>query len=171
LTKDTLVVFDEIQSCESALASLKYFCEQLPQIPLIAAGSHLGLAVHRSEYSFPVGKVDLWTMHPMDFEEFLDASGRSDLVEMIRDYYLKPRSFPLHELAEEYYRNYLLVSGMPLVVSKHLLMQDFNYVRAEQKTISDNYLADMSKYTTTTESMRIREVFESLPYQLAENQQ
>ena len=67
--KTTLIIFDEIQACERALTSLKYFCEDAPEYHVIAAGSLLGIAVKRDRYSFPVGKVDMLNMYPMDFEE------------------------------------------------------------------------------------------------------
>ena len=80
----TLVVFDEIQLCERALASLKYFCEEAPDYHIIVAGSLLGVAVNRSQFSFPVGKVDIKTLYPMDMEEFL-ALGKADLGDRIRE--------------------------------------------------------------------------------------
>ena len=74
LKGDTLLIFDEIQSCERALTSLKYFCEEAPEYHIIAAGSLLGVALNREKYSFPVGKVDMLTLYPLDFEEFLWAT-------------------------------------------------------------------------------------------------
>ena len=71
----TLIVFDEVQLCERALTSLKYFCEEAPDYHIIVAGSLLGVAVNRAQFSFPVGKVDIKTMYPMDMEEFLLAGG------------------------------------------------------------------------------------------------
>ena len=80
----TLIVFDEIQACERALTSLKYFNEQANEYHIVAAGSLLGLAVNRGQYSFPVGKVDKITMYPLSFEEFLSATGNEKLIELIR---------------------------------------------------------------------------------------
>lgn len=82
--EDTLIIFDEIQASERALLSLKYFCEKAPQYHIIAAGSLLGVALNREKYSFPVGKVDMLTMYPLDFEEFLWAMGKKDLADLIR---------------------------------------------------------------------------------------
>jgi len=76
---DTLIIFDEIQACEQALASLKYFAERTPQYHIIAAGSLLGVAVKREKYSFPVGRVDMLQLYPMDFEEFLWAVGKKTM--------------------------------------------------------------------------------------------
>lgn len=80
----TLIVFDEMQLCERALTSLKYFCEDAPDYHIIAAGSLLGGAVNREKFSFPVGKVDMKTLYPMDMEEFLLALGEKKLVEQIK---------------------------------------------------------------------------------------
>ena len=82
---NTLIVFDEIQLCERAVASLKYFCEEAPEYHIIAAGSLLDVAVNREKYAFPVGKVDRYTMYPMDMEEFLLALDEKDLVERIHN--------------------------------------------------------------------------------------
>ena len=87
----TLIVFDEIQLCERAVTSLKYFCEEAPEYHVIAAGSLLGVAVNREKFAFPVGKVDRYTMYPMDMEEFLLAMGEEDLVKQIYDCYRKMR--------------------------------------------------------------------------------
>ena len=81
----TLIIFDEVQLCERALTSLKYFCEDAPDYHIVVAGSLLGVAVNRTQFSFPVGKVDIKTMYPMDMEEFMLALGEDDLVERIRE--------------------------------------------------------------------------------------
>lgn len=80
----TLIVFDEVQLCERALTSLKYFCEDAPDYHIIVAGSLLGVAVNRTKFSFPVGKVDMKTLYPMDMEEFMLALGEKDLTEQIK---------------------------------------------------------------------------------------
>ena len=77
---ETLIIFDEIQSCERALTSLKYFCEETPEFHIVAAGSLLGVAINRQNYSFPVGKVETITLYPLDFEEYLWARGRGSIV-------------------------------------------------------------------------------------------
>ena len=105
----TLIVFDEVQLCERALTSLKYFCEEAPEYHVIAAGSLLGVAVNRKKYAFPVGKVDRYTMYPMDIEEFITAVGKADLVSQIRACYdeNKPMPAALHEICLKLYRQYL----------------------------------------------------------------
>ena len=118
----TLIVFDEVQLCERALTSLKYFCEDAPEYHLIVAGSLLGVAVNRATFSFPVGKVELKTLYPMDLEEFLNACGEGELVERIRACFATDTPMPaaLHAAALSYYRQYLVVGVMPECVSKIL---------------------------------------------------
>lgn len=144
----TLIVFDEIQLCERALTSLKYFCEEAPEYHVIAAGSLLGVAVNREKYAFPVGKVDRYTMYPMDMEEFLLACGEQDLVRRIHACYEEDSPMPaaLHELGLKRYRQYLTVGGMPEVVARFIDTQDYTQVRHLLDTIQMDYLDDMSKY-------------------------
>ena len=116
----TLVIFDEVQKCERALTSLKYFCEEAPAYHIAVAGSLLGVAVNREEYSFPVGKVDMKTMYPMDMEEFMLALGKEDLVKRIKKCFDTNSPMPeiLHQEAMNLYRQYLVVGGMPECVIK-----------------------------------------------------
>ena len=104
LEEDTLIFFDEIQACERALTSLKYFAESDLKYNIIAAGSLLGIAINRQKYSFPVGKVKMLTLYPLDFEEFLWALDKKDLADMIRESFINDKEFSLHNLANEYYR-------------------------------------------------------------------
>lgn len=163
----TLIIFDEIQACERAITSLKYFNEQANEYHIVAAGSLLGLAVNRGQYSFPVGKVDKLTMYPLSFEEFLSATGNEPLIEMIRAAFSIFSPFALHEKALELYRTYLVVGGYPAAVQTYLNSGDFNAVRAEQSTISDAYIADMAKYTTPSDMMKSIEVYNSIYAQLS----
>lgn len=163
----TLIVFDEIQSCERALTSLKYFNEQAPEYDIIAAGSLLGVAVNRSNYSFPVGKVDFLKMFPMDFEEFLWAIGQEKMGELICEYYHSLEAFPLHEQAMGFLENYLSVGGMPAVVKTYIESNDQNQVINEQKGINHAYIADMAKYATPQETARLMDIWNSIPAQLA----
>lgn len=145
---NTLIVFDEIQLCERAVTSLKYFCEEAPEYHVIAAGSLLGVAVNREKYAFPVGKVDRYTMYPMDMEEFLLACGEEDLVDRIHACFNENSPMPaaLHEAALKRYRQYLAVGGMPEVVARFIDTQDYTQVRHVLETIQMDYLDDMSKY-------------------------
>ena len=167
LPGDTLLFFDEIQACERALTSLKYFCENAPEYHIIAAGSLLGIAVNREKHSFPVGKVKLVTLFPLDFEEFLLALGKENYAELIRQSFESNLPFSLHASAMDLYRTYLVTGGMPRPVLEYIEKQDFNFVLAAQKTINDVYVADMAKYATPLETAKIMAAFASLPAQLA----
>jgi len=164
---DTLMIFDEIQACERALTSLKYFCENAPEYHVIAAGSMLGVAMNREKYSFPVGKVDMLAMYPLDFEEFLTAVGNEPLVGLIKDSFTDFSPFSLHETALDLYRTYLVVGGMPQAVIEYVKTKDFNFVHAAQKTINDAYVADMAKYASPRETARIMAAWASIPAQLS----
>ena len=167
LKNDTLIIFDEIQACERALTSLKYFCEDAPEYHIIAAGSLLGVALNREKYSFPVGKVDMMTLYPLDFEEFLWATGNKNLCELIRDSYADFTPCSLHETAMDLYKTYLLVGGMPRVVSEYVDAKDFDFVISAQKALNDAYIADMAKYAAPQETTRIMAAWASVPAQLA----
>ena len=153
---NTLIFFDEIQLCERAVTSLKYFCEEAPEYHIIAAGSLLGVAVNREKYAFPVGKVDRYTMHPMDMEEFLLACGEKDLTSRIRTCYDKDIPLPtaLHTAALRLYRQYLAIGGMPEAVSRFVDTQDYTQVRHVLDTIQMDYLDDMSKYQNSANEIK-----------------
>ena len=165
----TLIIFDEIQACEQALTSLKYFAEEAPEYHIVAAGSLLGLAINRGKFSFPVGKVDMLTMYPMSFEEFLLATNNDTLIEKIRFSFssFTPLADVYHNLAFELYKKYLVVGGYPAVVKTYLETEDFDSVRSVQADISDSYIADMTKYATPNETIRSIAIFNTLPSQLA----
>ena len=165
--EDTLIVLDEVQRSERALTSLKYLQEQAPGYHVIATGSLLGLTVDRKEYSFPVGKVDMVTMHPMDMEEFLWATGKKQLSEMINISFEDKRPMPLHEKAMEAYRTYLAVGGMPEAVSEHVRTGDHNLVVSAHSRLNSSYIADMTKYSSPADIIRTTDVWSSIPSQLA----
>lgn len=169
ITTDTLIFFDEIQSCERALTSLKYFYENAPEYHIIAAGSLLGLAVNRGKYSFPVGKVDMVTMYPMNFEEFLLATENDGLIDIIRDAYENFIPLPsiLHEKALSLYRIYLVVGGFPEAVKKFIEHQDYNLLRSTQSTITNAYISDMAKYATSSDTIKSMAIYNSIHVQLA----
>lgn len=164
---NTLVIFDEIQASNRALASLKYFYEEMPSAYIVAAGSLLGVAVSREGYSAPVGKVNVLTLHPMTFDEFLRAMDEELLIEGISESYHKSEPYFLHDRALDLYRTYLLVGGMPEAVLTYKEMQDFEEVSRVQNTILDLYIADMAKYAQPYETARIVEAWKSIPAQLA----
>lgn len=164
---DTLIIFDEIQACERALTSLKYFCEKAPEYHIIAAGSLLGVALKREKYSFPVGKVDMMTLFPLDFEEFLWATGNKKLCALIKDSFASFTPLSLHDTALDLYKAYLVVGGMPKAVSEYVDTHDFDFVTAAQKTLNDAYIADMAKYATPQDTTRIMAAWGSVPAQLS----
>lgn len=167
LPGDTLVILDEIQASEKALTSLKYFAERAPQYHIAAAGSLLGVAMKRERFSFPVGKVDMLTLYPMDFEEFLWALDKKELGALIREAYDAFTPLSLHETAMDLYKIYLVIGGMPRVVQEYVDKQDFYFVAAAQRTLNDSYIADMAKYATPQETTRIMAAWGSVPSQLA----
>jgi len=169
---ETAIFFDEIQICENAITALKYFCEANTNYRVLCAGSLLGVKLNRFEKSFPVGKVAIRTLYPMDFEEFLLACGEDDLHDMIHEYYSKMIAMPeaVHQKALRLYHEYLFVGGMPRIVKeyidkgKNILSIDFELFNSLQ----NSYLADMSRYVQSpSESLKIIEVYNSIPRQLA----
>jgi len=163
--EETLIIFDEIQENPRAIASLKYFCEETPEYAIIAAGSLLGVAVHKG-VSFPVGKVDTLELNPLSFREFLQAIGEEGLVRLIDE-----MNISLIESFREKYidwlKKYYYIGGMPEVVSSFVSERDFTEVRRLQKRIIEMYEADFSKHTPSNELPRIRMVWNSIPMQLA----
>ncbi|HBB01197.1 MAG: ATPase [Bacteroidetes bacterium GWD2_45_23] len=163
----TLIVIDEIQASERALTSLKYFYEQAPEFHVVAAGSLLGVAINRKQFSFPVGKVDEITLFPMDFEEFLWANNRSMLAHTIREHYLSNEPLDVHSIAVDLYNKYLIVGGMPAAVKEFIATDSFVAIADMQNRILNEYIADMAKYAEPATSIKIRACYESIPAQLA----
>ena len=165
----TLIVFDEVQLCERALTSLKYFYENEPDYHIIVAGSLLGVAVNRARFSFPVGKVDMKTLYPMDMEEFMLALGEEELVKQIRECFQTDTPLPsaLHDAAIQLYRQYLVVGGMPECVLQFAETRDYILIRHTQDTILASYLNDMSKYNNLNEIKKTRLVYDNITVQLS----
>ena len=169
IKEKTLIVFDEVQLCERALTSLKYFCESAPDYHIIALGSLLGVAVNRAKFSFPVGKVDMKTLYPMDVEEFMLALGEEALVEQIKKCFNSDTPLPsaLHDSAMDLYRQYLVVGGMPECVMQFTQTKDYILVRHTQDTILASYLNDMSKYNNLNEIKKTRLTYDNITVQLS----
>ncbi len=165
----TLIVFDEVQLCERALTSLKYFCEEASEYHIIVAGSLLGVAVNRKRFSFPVGKVDIKTLYPLDMEEFMLAMGEADLVNQIKICFQTNAPLPtaLHNAAMNLYRQYLVVGGMPECVAQFSETGDYILVRHTQDTILTSYLNDMSKYNNLNEIKKTRLTYDNITVQLS----
>lgn len=165
----TLIVFDEVQLCERALTSLKYFYEDAKDYHIIVAGSLLGVAVNRAKFSFPVGKVDVKTLYPMDMEEFMLAMGEDALVKQIKECFVSDQPLPvaLHDAAMQLYRQYLVVGGMPECVKQFAETRDYILVRHTQDTILVSYLNDMSKYNNLNEIKKTRLAYDNITVQLS----
>ena len=165
MERKTLIILDEIQEAPRGLHSLKYFCENAPGYHVMAAGSLLGITLSQKE-SFPVGKVDMLKIYPMDFEEFLCAMNQRPLCEMLseRKYdWLDSFVGKLKDLLHQYH----FVGGMPEIVKSFVDKGDLQEVRSLQEAIIEAYRNDISKHTSKTESIRIGQVLSSLPSQLA----
>lgn len=161
----TLLILDEIQEVERGLASLKYFCEKAPEYHVAVAGSLLGITLHEGT-SFPVGKVDMLYMYPMDFEEFLLAMGKEQLVELLRNNSWAALT-PLRGMLTELLRQYYFVGGMPEAVKAYVGRGDIWEVRSIHSKIIDAYRNDMSKHAPKQQVQRINMVWNSIPSQLA----
>jgi len=166
---ETLIFLDEIQACERALTSLKYFCEDAPEYYVVAAGSLLGVAINREKYSFPVGKVNELYMFPFDFEEFLWALDRKNLAEEIKKHYATNEAMhtSIHKLALKFFKQYLVTGGMPAAIKNLIETESFIEVANAQTDIYNEYVADMAKYSNTATSIKIRACYNSIPAQLA----
>lgn len=173
LPEKTLIFFDEIQANERALTSLKYFYEQAPEYHIIAAGSLLGIAINREKYSFPVGKVQMINMYPLSFKEFLIAVNRENLITEIEKHFETNERMDndIHELCLKLYRTYLIVGGMPEVVQTYLNEEKIISTIDVQSEILMSYERDMTKYADNGLSNRIVSAFDSIPVQLAKENQ
>lgn len=163
--ENTLIVFDEIQSAERGITSLKYFCERAPQYHVIAAGSLLGMNLHR-HVSFPVGKVDFMDLRPLSFSEFLLALGEEHLNTVLEAGEWDILSVFTDKL-KEYLRYYFYVGGMPEAVARFAQTRDWQEVRHIQRRILNTYEGDFSKHVPPEMVPRIRMVWQSIPAQLA----
>ena len=171
--EETLIFFDEIQANERALTSLKYFCEELPQYHIIAAGSLLGIKINSKNYSFPVGKVQIINMYALSFKEFLNALGKENLIKEIERHYVSNEKMDndIHSLCLKLYRTYLVVGGMPEVVQTYLDEGKVIGTIDIQAEILESYENDMTRYAEDDESNRIVSAFDSIPLQLAKENQ
>lgn len=166
---ETLLIFDEVQACERALTSLKYFCEEAPEYHIAAAGSLLGVAIHRGHASFPVGRVLMKTLYPLRFDEFLNAVGQKHYVSMIREHFRSMEAMPesSHYELLSWYQRYLFIGGMPAAVNQYLERESLINVPEIQSLILNAYTADMAKYAGESDSTKIRNAYQSMPAQLA----
>lgn len=168
-----LLIFDEIQACPNALTSLKYFCEDAPQVALCSAGSLLGL--HLNDESFPVGKVDRMDLYPMSFKEFVASQDEPMLLKLIEECQLNSRTTDMaHEQLWALLKHYFVVGGLPEVVSTYIDNKDkpfdaFTKVRKKQEDIIQDYYADIAKHSGKVNAMHIDRVWKSVPSQMLKN--
>lgn len=164
--ESTLVIFDEIQECSRAITSLKYFCENAPQYHIACAGSLLG--IHLKKTSFPVGKVDLITMYPMSFSEFVRAMGEEMLADFIDGY---SRGTKVPEAVGNKYtallKQYYVVGGMPEAVQAWCDTKDIEKVEDIQQTIINSYEHDFAKHADIKDFPKLTAIWKSIPEQLA----
>lgn len=163
--QETLIILDEIQEVPRALSSLKYFCENASKYAVIAAGSQMGVALHKGT-NFPVGKVDLMTLYSFSFIEFLLACENNQLVSVLEsgDWMLITA---LKTKLISRMKEYFYVGGMPQAVQTFIDEQDWLKVREVQNTLLEVYAQDFSKHASSTLSARLRQVWSSLPAQLS----
>lgn len=164
---ETLIIFDEVQECPNALNSLKYFCEDAPDHHIVAAGSLLGVKLAHTK-GFPVGKVQFLTLYPLSFLEFLDALQENRLKNFIEELHdIAPLPPNLHEKLLGHFKEYLFVGGMPEAVAEYIHSQDLSKVREIQEAILNAYSLDFAKHAPKEHIMRINQVWQSIPNQLA----
>lgn len=161
---DTLIILDEVQDIPEALESLKYFKEEAPEYHIAVAGSLLGISLHQ-DVSYPVGKVNVINLYPMNFEEFLLAKGENEACKLLqsRDY---DTLNLLHEKYTDLLRQYYYVGGMPEAVKKYVETGALQEVRDIQEGILQGYGLDFSKHAPKEQVPRIRMVWSSIPSQL-----
>lgn len=165
MPEKTLIIFDEIQEAPEAIASLKYFCEDASEYPIVAAGSLLGVAVHKG-ISFPVGKIETLQVYPMSYVEFLMAMGEESLADLLLDGELSSLK-PFADRYAHWLKLYYYIGGMPEAVSDYAENGDIVSVRAIQNTILELYESDFGKRVEKDELLKVRLVWNSIPLQLA----
>lgn len=168
IPEKSLLILDEIQECPEALNSLKYFCEQLPQYHICAAGSLLGVQLSKQK-GFPVGKVDFKYLYPMTYIEFLNALGQTKLVQYLFSEINNYNPLPnlIHEKLLNYFKSYLLIGGMPEAISRYIQSEDYKQVREIQKNIITSYNLDFIKHAPQDIIMKINQIWQSIPSQLS----
>lgn len=166
LPHKTLIIFDEIQECNKALNALKYFCEDAPEYAVVAAGSLLGVTLSKGD-SFPVGKVEFMELHPLTFQEFLRANDAKlfNFVEELTA--IAPLPQIVADKLTEYYRQYLIIGGMPAAVKAFMENKGMDEVKREQQFILNAYALDFSKHADSNDIPRIISIWNSVPSQLA----
>lgn len=176
INKNTLLIFDEIQECPNIISSLKYFCQDFREIPVIATGSMVRIRLQREltrngsaqKFMFPVGKIEQLTIYPLSFDEFL-LNSNEKLFNATKKAYesRKPLNSSVHELVLNEFYKYLLIGGMPEAVNTYFESNSFLESRRVLKDLYDNYLSDMELYQASREScLRSKNLFSNIYRQL-----
>lgn len=167
LPERTLIIFDEIQECEEAFNSLKYFKENAPEYHVVAAGSLLGVAVKSKNIRVPVGQVDIFYMYPVTFREFLAAADPklNEYIDQIEEIGHLPE-IVLNKLKTEY-RRFMVCGGMPEAASAMLDGEGMGAIDKIINNILAMYEVDFARYATPLQVSRIRALWHSLPAQLS----
>jgi len=172
--EETLIIFDEIQLEMRAVTALKYFAESLEDYHIVGAGSLLGVAIQRENYSFPVGKVEIHNLYPFTFDEFLKGVGADAYLPRIKASYDHNEALPdvIHDQLIDKYKQYLYVGGMPAAIREFNRVNQsiIDFDRMVQTNLINAYIADMSKYTTSGEVLKVQAIYRSIPDQLAGDQ-
>lgn len=168
---NSILFIDEIQKSEELISELKYFCENHSNVRVICAGSLLGVKLKKFSKSFPVGKVKMLNMYPMNFEEFLMAFDQQSLIDYIKECFIKNKSMDiLNDKAMYYYKNYLITGGMPESISNMIKINN-DYIKYDSQIINDiieSYFNDMKLYVENgAETLKIRKLYDSLSSQLS----
>ncbi|MDR0503338.1 MAG: AAA family ATPase [Treponema sp.] len=162
---NTLIIFDEIQECPDAIISLKYFNENAPQYDIIAAGSLLGVSLHK-DISFPVGKVEFMNLYPLNFLEFLTAIGEEKQNELIKSHDWKMINIFKEKIILNL-KMYFFTGGMPEVVKEFSNNRDYNLARKIQNDILNSYQNDFSKHIPAGDLQKTLLIWDSIPVQLS----
>lgn len=162
---ESLLFLDEIQNCPKALLALRYFKEKRPNLHVIAAGSLLEFALKEEDFSFPVGRVMFLYMRPLSFHEFLLNAGYTKLLKEMGKVSIKqPMDKSLHDHTLRLLREYMLVGGMPAVVSKYIETRSFSEVRRLQSALLESYRNDFGKYASKTQFKHLQKFFDKAPF-------
>lgn len=165
LQPDTLLFIDEIQNSGRAISLLRYFYEDHPQIHVISAGSLLEAVMLKEGFSFPVGRVEFLYMHPLKFDEYLQASGNGTLLEKLDQATIKePPSDFIHNMAAELFNEYAFVGGMPAVVKDFIEKKSFTSIADIKESILTALKDDVGKYSRIAEGKYLRHVIEYAPF-------
>lgn len=178
ITKETLLIFDEVQECLPLITSLKYFCQDYREIPVIITGSMVRIKLQReskkrgigdkNKFLFPIGKINQLTIYPLNFEEYIMNKNKLLYNEIKKSFFNKiPLDDSIHKLALDCFYDYMLIGGMPEVVNIYLNTGSYNEALKTLTEIYDNYLADMNLYQASPESIiRSKAIFENIYTQL-----